>query len=102
GDVACATLLALDAPGPLTANISTGTGTSINELFRRMADAGGYELSAEYCPRRPGDVKHSVLDSTLAQRLLGWRPETPLADGLRLTLQSMRSGNGEQGLGNRE
>jgi UDP-glucose 4-epimerase len=94
GDVARATLRALDAPGPLTVNISTGIGTSINQLFRHLADTSGYELPVEYCPRRPGDVKHSVLDSTLAQRLLGWRPATPLADGLRLTLQSMREDSG--------
>ena len=36
-------------------------------------------------PARLGDVRRSVLDVSRAERELGWRAATPLADGLRLT-----------------
>jgi UDP-glucose 4-epimerase len=90
-DVARAALAALDADEPLTLNISSGRGTSVNEVFRLMARASGYELPPAYGPRRPGDVRHSVLDNTLARERLCWRPEVCLEDGLRRTMEWMRS-----------
>jgi len=36
-------------------------------------------------PERPGDLQHSVLDASRAERDLGWRAETPVAEGLALT-----------------
>jgi UDP-glucose 4-epimerase len=38
---------------------------------------------------RPGELKHSRLDAGLAERELGWRPEVPIADGLRLTYEAL-------------
>ena len=35
--------------------------------------------------RGPGDVLRSVLDVSRAERALGWRPQTSLAEGLALT-----------------
>jgi UDP-glucose 4-epimerase len=90
GDVARATLLALDTEASLTVNISSGVGTSINELFWLMATASGYDLPPQHGPVRAGDVRHSVLDSSLAHRLLGWRAETSLCDGLAHTVAWLR------------
>ena len=39
---------------------------------------------------RPGDIRRSVTDPTLAERELGWRAEQPLEDGLRLTWESLQ------------
>ena len=58
----------------------------MNELFdgvparRRRRDRGRRTR-----PPRPGDVLRSVLDVSRAERELGWRPQTPLEEGLRLT-----------------
>jgi UDP-glucose 4-epimerase len=91
-DVAVATLAALDAGRPLTVNIASACGTSINELFRLMAAECGYARPPVHGPPRPGDVRHSVLDNRLARRELGWEPRTALRDGLRETMTWVREG----------
>ena len=47
---------------------------------------------------RAGDARRSVLDASRAQRELGWRPRTSLADGLRRTWESIaRKERGSRG-----
>ena len=45
----------------------------------------------QQAPAREGDVQRSVLDVSLAERELGWRPEVSLDDGLRRTWDWVRS-----------
>ena len=90
GDVAAALQLVIDYPEPLTANIGTGSGVSVNELFEVIADLTGYERSPQLGPPRLGDVKHVVLEVTRARERLGWTATTSLADGLRKTVAAMR------------
>ena len=85
GDVVDAHDLALESGDSLTVNIGTGVETSVNELFRAMADGLGYTLPPEHAGERPGDVRRICLDSTRARELLGWGPATSLAEGLRET-----------------
>ena len=91
GDVVRAIALALAAPASLTVNISSGTGTSVNGIFRMLAAACGYTPEPVYAPERPGEVRHSVLANDRAKRMLGWQPETTLPDGLRATLDWVRT-----------
>ena len=49
------------------------------------------EVEADHAPARAGELQRSVLDPSLAANVLGWRPETPLEEGLRAT---WRSGDG--------
>ncbi len=88
-DVADAHDLALEAGESLTVNIGTGVETSVNELFRAMAGELGYTMAPERGPERPGDVRRICLDSTRARELLDWRPATSLAEGLRMTCESI-------------
>ena len=90
GDVAAAHELVIDYPEPLTANIGTGSGVSVNELFEVIADLTGYERSPQLGPPRLGDVKHVVLEVTRARERLGWTATTSLAGGLRKTVAAMR------------
>ena len=69
-------------------NLGTGTETSVNELFRAMADELGYKMPPQRAGERPGDVRRICLDSTRAREMLGWRPSTSLAEGLRKTCES--------------
>ena len=90
GDVAAAHELALRHPEPLIANIGSGTGVSVNELFGVISTLTGYEHPPRHGPPRPGDVRHVVLDVTRARERLGWTATTSLADGLRQTVAAMR------------
>ncbi len=89
GDVARAHKIALEGQEPLTANIGSGAGTSVNQLFKLMAAETEYQLLPEHGEPRPGDVEHVVLDVSRARRELGWSPHTTLDDGLRQTLASI-------------
>jgi UDP-glucose 4-epimerase len=71
-------------------NVGTGIETTVTELHRLCADAAGSEQEPTYVPARPGDARRSVLDVSRAAADLGWRPETPLADGIRRTWEAVR------------
>ena len=91
-DLAAAHIAALtrfDAlPGPLTViNIGAGTGTTVRELlgeFNRVADR---PVGAREAGRRPGDTVGAYTRIDRAARLLGWRPQYGLTDGIRHSLQ---------------
>jgi UDP-glucose 4-epimerase len=89
GDVARATLAAVDHDGVF--NVGTGIETSVLELYELCRRVVGSDLEAEAAPARLGELQRSVLDVTLAERELGWRPEVGLEEGLRLTWESLRS-----------
>jgi len=71
-------------------NVSTGVETSVNVLLQEMNRALHTDIAARYAPRRPGDVRRSVLDPTAAKKFLGWEAEVPTAEGLRRTLEFFR------------
>lgn len=81
-DVFDATLAAIEYPRSLVANIGTGQGTTILELLHMLEAAAGKRLAIEHLPDRGIDVRANVLDSSLAQRELGWQPRFSLAEGL--------------------
>jgi UDP-glucose 4-epimerase len=86
-DVVGATVLALEgnvAPGAY--NIGTGIETSVNQLYESLRQISGRDLPPEYGPARPDDQSRSSIDPSKAARVLGWRPETKLAAGLKHTL----------------
>ena len=88
GDVVRANLAALEQPSrdtPAVFNVATGTGTSVNELWRVIAAVARPSVTPYHEPERPGDVRHSVLDPARAGRELGWQPTVPLADGIART-----------------
>lgn len=90
-DVARAHELALAAPESLTVNISSGSALSVNELFRVLAAETGYDLPPVHEAERPGDIKHVVLSNARARRLLKWVPQVSIEQGLRETLDWLRS-----------
>ncbi len=91
GDVARANVLALDAADGETLNIGTGQGTSVNEIFRTLQAATGDTTEPAYGPPRPGDVRNFWLDYSAAKQALGWEPLTSFEEGVRLTVEWLRS-----------
>jgi nucleoside-diphosphate-sugar epimerase len=43
----------------------------------------GKDLKPEFRPERPGDIKDSYADISLAKKVLGYSPKVSLKDGLR-------------------
>jgi len=85
-DVAHAFVLACDKGSGETYNIGTGQETTINELFKVMAEGAGYEGEAIYGPPRPGDLVRNALDVSKAKRDLDWEPWTSLKEGIEQTI----------------
>jgi len=90
GDVVGALLAAADNDGGVF-NVGTGVETTVLDLNRACAEVAGAEAEPRFEDARLGDVRRSVLDVSLAERELGWRPEVGLEDGLRLTWESIRN-----------
>jgi UDP-glucose 4-epimerase len=67
-------------------NIGTGIETSINELYEIISKLLRTKIKPKYAPEKPGDLKRSCLDISLAKRELKWRPKFDLEKGLRRDL----------------
>jgi UDP-glucose 4-epimerase len=71
--------------------IATGTELSVNEiteaLLDALAEAGMRNVSVKHGPRRSGDVERNYSDTSKARRMLGWRPQTTLKQGLAFTVR---------------
>jgi len=67
-------------------NIGTGLQTSVNELYRGIAEIMDYEVEPEYAPPREGELDHIALDAGKADAVLGWKPRTSLQEGLERTV----------------
>ena len=79
-----------DAGGGQRFNIGTGIETSDRELHTVVAKAVGGPDDPEFYPPRLGDLKRSCLDNGLAKRVLGWRPQVELDEGVRRTVEYFR------------
>ncbi len=67
-------------------NVGSGVGLSLNDLLAAIERLLGRPVQRAYLARRPVDVPVNILDTSLAARELGWRPETEFGEGLRRTL----------------
>jgi UDP-glucose 4-epimerase len=63
----------LEGGASFTVNLGAARGHSVYEVIRAFERASGRPIAHRLAPRRPGDVAASWADSSLAQRLLGWR-----------------------------
>ena len=76
-------------------NVGGGGRTTLLDLLQTMAEVLGRDpVEPVFAPRRPGDVRDSEADIGKAERLLGWKPEVALADGLRRTAAALFPSSG--------
>jgi UDP-glucose 4-epimerase len=105
GDVVKALLAASGKSG--TFNIATGVETDVATIWRELQSAAEElpakgaagepaALAPELADLRPGELQHSRLDIARAQEQLGWRPDVPIAQGLRQTYQALVEGFEQQ------
>lgn len=90
GDVVRANLIALERGDDDIFNLATATGTATADLYRMVAQAVEFQDPPEFAPPRPGDLLRSVISYQKAERVLGWRPETSLQEGVRKTVEYFR------------
>jgi len=76
--------------GGLVLNIGTGRETSVSELYELVSAASGSKLAARLAPARAGEVQRSALAPGRAGLHLGWKPWTPLADGVAAVVDHVR------------
>jgi UDP-glucose 4-epimerase len=84
-DVARANILALQSPATDDVfNVGTGVQTSLNELCNLLLRLTGSSLKPEYREaRKVGNVQRSRAATARAHRILGFRAEVSLEEGLR-------------------
>jgi UDP-glucose 4-epimerase len=85
GDVVAAMLAAVGSPAGGVYNVGSGVATTIRELHLLCRETAGVEREPRLAAARPGDLRHSVIDSSRAAGELDWRAETTLAAGLANT-----------------
>jgi UDP-glucose 4-epimerase len=86
-DVVRALLAASGKSG--TYNIATGVQTDVMTVWNELRAVAGSDVQPRLEDLRPGELQHSCMDIALAERELGWRPQVPLADGLRKTYTAL-------------
>ncbi|MGB8657685.1 MAG: NAD-dependent epimerase/dehydratase family protein [Candidatus Zixiibacteriota bacterium] len=89
-DVVNSNLLALSYPRSGIFNIGTGIETDINSIFRILKEKTGSKQKERHGPAMPGEQQRSVLDFSLAKKLLGWRPKHDLEEGITKTVEFYR------------
>ena len=70
-------------------NIGCGEQVSLNTVLHLAGELLGVTPDVEYREPRPGDVRDSLADISLAQRLLGYKPTIGFGEGLALTLDTL-------------
>jgi UDP-glucose 4-epimerase len=88
-DVVSALLIAPGSGGVF--NVGSGAATTVAELHERCRAVTGDDRPPRREPAREGDIRHSMLDVSLAERELGWRPQVDLDEGLRRTWDWIQS-----------
>ena len=67
-------------------NMGSGRDISMNSLLRIICEYMGYEGEWDHKEKRTSDVRNLCADNDKAKRILGFKPETDFADGIKETL----------------
>jgi len=72
-------------------NIACGEAITVNAIIALINDLLGKNIKPIYDPPRPGDVRHSLADITLAKNLIGYEPTISFKQGLQLAIDWYRN-----------
>jgi UDP-glucose 4-epimerase len=86
-------LLAAEAPDAAgkTINLACGEQLTLNQMLEVLRKITGSNTQAVYTDPRPGDVRHSWADITLAQKVLGYKTQVAFEEGLSKTVDYFRA-----------
>ena len=87
-----ANLLAAEAPEACgkVFNIGCGSAVTVKQAIAAVNRILNKSVPSHFVPERPGDVRHSHADITLARELLGYQPHVTFEEGLRRTIDAFR------------
>jgi len=71
-------------------NVAVGENITVNQLFNEIKDIAGSEHMPDYRDERPGDIRNSLADISLANELLNYEPQVKLKEGLSVTYDWFR------------
>ncbi|MCS4101397.1 nucleoside-diphosphate-sugar epimerase [Salinibacter ruber] len=74
----------LDAPEYEIINLGGSETTQLKDLISAIADAMGMTPEIKQLPEQPGDIERTYADISKARDLLGYEPDTPIEEGLRV------------------
>ncbi|WP_435412205.1 SDR family oxidoreductase [Psychroserpens mesophilus] len=66
-------------------NVACGERISVNYLWNSLKDSASSNVEATYGPPRLGDVRDSLADISKAEKLLGYKPQFTVKEGLQIT-----------------
>ncbi|MDG7012350.1 MAG: NAD-dependent epimerase/dehydratase family protein [Nitrososphaerota archaeon] len=77
----------VETKGNLTVNLGSTEETTIKDLAEKIIDISGKRITPKYDTTKPVGVLRRLPDLTRAEKTLGWKPKTKLADGLAKTYE---------------
>ena len=77
----------VESEGNLTVNMGSTEEVTIKELAEMIIEISGKKITPKYDRTKPTGVLRRLPDLSRAQKTLGWKPKTKLADGLAKTYE---------------
>jgi UDP-glucose 4-epimerase len=88
-------LLAAAAPAEKVSgqmmNLATGVRITLNQTFEILRELTGYSGKPAYADERAGDIRDSLADIGVAEKLLGYQPLVDFREGLSRTVDWYRT-----------
>lgn len=75
-------------------NLGESQTVTVNRMIELLEEALGQKAVIERCPPQPGDLPLTHADITKAQKLLGYRPTTPIETGIKKFAEWFKRGRG--------
>ena len=72
-------------------NIGNSSPVRLLDYIQTIEQLAGKEAIKEMLPMQPGDVYQTYADTSALEAITGFRPQTPLAEGLAKTLSWFRT-----------
>jgi UDP-glucose 4-epimerase len=89
-DTVHAFVQAMDRGSGKVVNIGTGLETSVNHLYKLIAEITGFTGEPDHGPLPSGELRRIALDISSAPSAIAWKPWTHLEDGLKETVAYLR------------
>lgn len=74
-------------PKGIVMNIALGGTISVNAIYKNIASQLKSDLKPDYLPERPGEIKNSYANISLAQKTIDFSPVVTLENGLQKTVE---------------